>query len=72
MVLGGNDAVQPVDDPEVQLIPAGLLVTVPAPVPEVVTVNTSAALNVAVTFSAALTVTLQLAVPVQAPLQPPK
>jgi hypothetical protein len=53
-----------------QLIPAGLLVTVP--VPETLTVSFSVALNVAVTVLAALTVTLQAPVPEHAPLHPLK
>src|SRR3984957_16340247 len=54
-----------------QLIPVGLLVTVPVPVPALVTLNLkTTALNVAVTDFAALIVTLQVPVPVQAPLQP--
>ena len=54
-----------------QLIPAGLLVTVP--VPDSVTVSGSEpeAENVALTVSAPLMSTLQPAVPEQAPLQPP-
>lgn len=61
--------------PPPQLIPVGLLVTVPAPVPAFVTVSTkvvTAGLNVAVTDSAALIVTVHVPVPVHpAPLQPP-
>lgn len=61
--------------PPPQLIPVGLLVTVPAPVPPFVTVSTkvvTAGLNVAVTDSAALSVTVHVPVPVHpAPLQPP-
>ena len=53
-----------------QLIPVGLLVTVP--VPDVETVNVSAALNAAATFSAAVIVTVHVVVPEQAPLQPAK
>jgi hypothetical protein len=54
-----------------QLIPVGLLVTVPVPVPALVTLNLNAGtLNVAVTDFAALIVTLQVPVPLQAPLQP--
>ena len=54
-----------------QLMPAGLLVIVPAPVPALVTVNcTGTALKLAVTVFAAFMVTVQaLAVPVQAPDQ---
>jgi hypothetical protein len=55
-----------------QLIPAGLLVTIPLPVPAVATVSDSIALNVAETLSAAVRVTVQLAVPEQAPPHPAK
>jgi len=55
-----------------QLIPAGLLVTVPVPLGDVETVNVSAALNAAATFSAAVIVTVHVDVPEQAPLQPAK
>lgn len=54
-----------------QLIPAGLLVTVPLPVPANATFKPSAAMNEAATVVAALIVTMQL-VPVHPPLQPPK
>jgi hypothetical protein len=63
----------PVDDPPVQLIPAGELVTVPVPVPASVTVsaNVVVVLNVAVTDSAALIVTVQTPTPAQPdPLHP--
>src|SRR6202162_6007928 len=54
-----------------QLIPVGLLVNVAVPVPALVTLNLqTGTLNVAVTDFAALIVTLQVPVPVQAPLQP--
>lgn len=52
-----------------QLIPAGLLVTVP--VPETLTVSAYPGLNVAARAAAALTVTLQAPVPEHAPLHPP-
>jgi hypothetical protein len=59
-----------------QLIPAGLLVTVPDPVPatvtDMVTDVITAAAKVAVTELAAVRVTLQAALPVHAPLQPEK
>jgi hypothetical protein len=55
-----------------QLIPAGLLVTVPVPVPDSATVRPMPALNVALTLSAADMVTVQVLVPVQLPLHPPK
>src|SRR5579863_8038301 len=70
-------AEQPVFEPEVQEIPPGLLVTVPVPVPAVVTVILNVgpitAVNVAETLVAALTVTWQVRVmPEQAPPHPPK
>jgi len=53
-----------------QVMPAGLLVTVPAPVPFGVTVRTKVGVKVAVTVVAAETVTVQGSVPEQlAPLQ---
>jgi len=70
-------AEQPVFEPEVQEIPPWLLVTVPVPVPAVVTVILNVgpitAVNVAETLVAALTVTWQVRVmPEQAPPHPPK
>ena len=55
-----------------QLIPAGLLVTVPAPAPWGISVSENCGLKFAVTFWAELIVTLQAPVPVHAPLQPVK
>jgi phage tail protein X len=55
-----------------QLIPDGLLVTLPEPVPANVTVSGKTGLKVAVTDSAALMTTEHAPVPVQAPLQPAK
>ena len=56
-----------------QSMPEGVLVTVPTPVPAVVTVRTKLGVNVAVTTVAAVRVTVQGPVPVQAPpLQPVK
>jgi hypothetical protein len=55
-----------------QLIPAGLLVTVPVPLPEVVTVNAAPAVNAAATLCAAVMVSLHVDVPEHAPLQPAK
>ena len=56
-----------------QLIPAGVLVTVPPPEPLFVTESvTGAMLNVAVTKVAVLTVTEQVLVPEHAPVQPAK
>jgi phage tail protein X len=58
-----------------QVIPLGLLVTLPDPVPANVTESAKVVaevLNVAVTDLAALIVTLQVPVPLQAPLQPAK
>jgi len=71
-VFGGKVAVHSGADPVAQLIPAGLLVIVPLPLPDGVTVNASPEVNVAETFSAAATVMLHVDVPEQAPLQPPK
>lgn len=61
---------KPAEHVEGQLIPAGLLVTVP--VPETLTVSGNPGLNVADTAVAVLTVTLQVPVPEHAPLHPPK
>ena len=57
-----------------QLMPAGVLVTVPVPVPFLATesVTGPVRLNIAVTDVAALTVTTHVPVPEQAPLQPAK
>ena len=56
-----------------QLIPAGALVTVPLPVPALVSVNAKVwVVKVAVTVVAALMLTTQVLVPVHAPLQPLK
>src|SRR5437879_74235 len=56
-----------------QVMPAGLLVTVPAPVPALETVSVKVGVNVAVTVVAAETVTTHDPVPEQPPpLQPPK
>lgn len=58
-----------------QMMPAGLLLTEPVPVPAKVTESAKVVtdvLKVAVTASAALMVTLQVPVPEQAPLQPAK
>ena len=53
-----------------QLIPAGLLVMVPDPVPLLVIVRVRTAVKVAVTLLFALTVNVHDPVPVQSPLQP--
>ena len=55
-----------------QLMPVGDDVTVPVPVPALVTVsaNVAALLKVAVTARAAVIDTVQVPVPVHAPLQP--
>jgi hypothetical protein len=66
-VFGGKVKVQVVG----QLIPAGLLVTVPSP-PAMDTVNTSPASKAALTFSVPVIGTVQGAVPEHAPLQPSK
>src|SRR5258706_4258267 len=63
-VFGGKPAEHAVG----QLIPAGLLVTVP--LPDTVTVSPVPALNVGVTVTAAVIVTMHVLVPVQPPLQP--
>jgi dUTPase len=56
-----------------QLIPVGVLATVPDPLPAIVTDSAKLTmLKVAVTDCAALIVTVQLPVPVQAPLHPAK
>jgi hypothetical protein len=55
-----------------QLIPVGLLVMLPVPVPATATVNPSPGLNVAVTLAAAARVRMQVLVPEQPPLHPPK
>jgi hypothetical protein len=57
-----------------QLIPAGELLTVPLPVPALVTVSEKVveALKVAVTVVAAFSVTVHVPVPEQGPLQPAK
>ena len=55
-----------------QLIPAGLLVTVPVPFPARVTVRGKSNLKLAVTTSDALKATEHVPVPEQGPLQPVK
>ena len=56
-----------------QLIPAGALVTVPLPVPALLTVSAKVCgVKVAVTVVAALMLTVQAPVPVHAPVQPLK
>lgn len=55
-----------------QLMPAGVLVTVPPPVPALVTVIWGGGPNSAVTLEALFIVTLQAPMPVHAPLQPTK
>jgi hypothetical protein len=56
-----------------QAMPAGLLVTVPDPVPAFVTaICTGSSVNVAVTDLAAVSETVHVDVPLQAPLQPVK
>jgi hypothetical protein len=72
-VFGAKFAEQVVVEPEVQSIPDGLLVTVPLPLPEVVTVNSSPVLKLADTLAEADRVKLHVPVPEQPPpLQPPK
>jgi hypothetical protein len=69
----GNEALAALQPPP-QLIPDGLLVTVPVPVPALVTVSTDGtALKVAVTDLAWLITTTHVPVPLHPlPLQPPK
>jgi hypothetical protein len=55
-----------------QLIPAGVLTTVPVPAPANATVNPKPAAKLAVTLSFAVIVRLHALVPVQLPLQPTK
>jgi hypothetical protein len=72
VVPGAKLREQAVDVAE-QLIPAGVLVTVPAPAPARETVNAmsvTGALNVAVMLSEALNVTVQALVPEQLPPHP--
>lgn len=55
-----------------QLIPGGLLVTVPAPEPVIETVSVSPGVKVAESDSFPVIVTVQSLLPEQAPLHPPK
>jgi hypothetical protein len=55
-----------------QVMPAGALVTLPEPLPAFVTVSVGVAVKFAVALCAAVSSTSQVAVPVQAPLQPVK
>jgi hypothetical protein len=55
-----------------QLIPAGVLVTVPVPPPASVTVSPRPVVKLAETVVAADSVTVHVLVPVQPPLHPPK
>ena len=55
-----------------QLIPAGVLTTVPVPAPANATVNPEPAAKLAVTLAFAVIVSLHALVPVQLPLQPTK
>ena len=72
-VFGAKFAEQAAVEPELQSIPDGLLVTVPLPLPEVVTVNTSPVLKLADTLAEADRVKLHVPVPEQPPpLKPPK
>jgi hypothetical protein len=70
-VLGAKLAVHVEGVAAEQLIPAGVLVTVPAPVPAKATVSPSPTLKAAETLAAALMVKLHV-VPEQLPLQPAK
>src|SRR5947199_496926 len=67
-VLGGKLAEQVLG----QLIPGGLLVTVPVPVPASTTVSCTPGSNAALTLSCAVMDTLQDPVPAHPPLQPSK
>ena len=67
-VFAGNAALH-VDG---QLMPTGVLVTVPVPLPERDTVSCSPALNAALTFSSPVMERLHDAVPEQAPVHPLK
>ena len=76
-VPGGKLAVQVVVEVAEQMIPVGLLVTVPvaadpAGVEAITTVTVSPAVNVAETVAAAVKVTVHAPIPVQLPPQPPK
>src|SRR4051794_37268829 len=56
-----------------QLIPAGRLITVPVPVPDLLTVNENVGMNVAVTATSEVSVTEHVPVPEHAePLHPAK
>ena len=66
--MGAKSALQV--DP--QLMPAGVLATVPLPVPLKVTANTGELLKLAVTEVFCVTVSLKGPTPVQAPDQPAK
>jgi len=65
-----KEALQPVDEPLLQLIPAGVLVMVPAPSPTVVTVRTGRVKVTVVVRSMVASVEQTGPVPVQAPLHP--
>ena len=54
------------------MMPAGLLVTVPTPLPEIFTLSVGGPLNVAPTFASAFVTTVHVPVPVQAPFHPAK
>jgi hypothetical protein len=71
LAFGAKVAVHVLDGLVEQLIPAGVLMTVPVPAPVSVTVNPLCALKIAATFAAAVIVMVQAPVPVQLPLQPP-
>jgi hypothetical protein len=70
-VFCGNIAEHAVELTE-QLIPAGVLVTVPVPAPAKATVKLPPGLKAAPMLVAAVSVTAHAPVPVQAPLQPVK
>jgi len=66
--LGAKSALQVVP----QLMPEGLLATLPLPAPLKVTANTGEALKLAITEVFCVKLTLQTPVPLQAPDQPAK
>jgi hypothetical protein len=71
-VFGEKFAVQVPVEGVAQLIPAGLLVTVPEPPPAVATVKGMPPVKSAPTFVAAVSVRLHVLLPEQLPVQPPK
>src|SRR5262245_9653491 len=67
-LFGSTDATRAVGQVVLHLIPSGVLVTVPVPVPALPTVRlTGCRSNVAVTVVAAVSVTVQVPVPLHPP-----